>query len=92
MCPRTDEDDIFTIAPFVPSATILRATACATRKPALEIDVEHVIPFSLGQLQERRAGEHTRVVDEDVETAKPAVGLIDEARDIAALGHITLHS
>jgi hypothetical protein len=43
-----------------------------------------MVPFSLGQLQERRAREHAGVIDEDVDTAQSAMGFVNETGNVRA--------
>ena len=59
------------------------ATACATER-AVEVDVHHVVPLRLGQVEERPRDRHAGVVDQHVDgRARLALdGLVDAPRSV----------
>ena len=58
------------ILPPPSSASMVRATACDRKKVGLEIDVHHVVPILLGEVDGIGAADDAGIVDQDVDRGR----------------------
>jgi len=61
-------------APWRPAETIAFATYRAQKHEPLQVDVQDMVPVALRHFEERDAGKHSGVVDQNVDRAEPFLG------------------